>query len=121
MNDKFVNFEGKEYTKFPILSGAIIYDEEEYDILIDLQKELIRNHYKSFKLISEEYNLSDFLNKNREEIKNIIQNNQIYIFISKTIYKYYYKYDQNFYYLEKKGNNFSSSIYEKLLKIIEIK
>ena len=49
--DKYVDFEGNEYKKFPILNGAIIYDEEEYDILIDLQKELIKNHNKSFKLI----------------------------------------------------------------------
>ena len=45
----------------------------------------------------------------------------MYIFICETIYKYYYKYNQNFYYCEKIGNNYCNNIYEKFFKMIEIK
>ena len=116
MNDKFVDFEQKEYKIFPILKDAIVYYPEEKLILESIKNDL-KNSFQNEILLIEKYdNITKFKNKTNEEI-NALLNNQVYISGSKNEYKYFYKYDNSFGYSYKNGIKFLEKDFNRIFDI----
>lgn len=96
MTDKFVNFNNEEYTEFPILEDSIIYLDEESNIINSIVDMLCTSYHKCIKLIKKEKKYHNFNSKSIDEIKNILCNNELYVYISPPEFNYYFKIDNFF-------------------------
>ena len=115
--DKFVNFDGKEYEKFPILNDSIIYFSFDFEIVEKIKNELIMYHKRKIILIKKELNWVNSDKNNLKNIENKLNNNEVYVHISAIEFNYYYKLDNIFQYTIKKVNNFYDKLYDALFSI----
>lgn len=115
--DKFVNFDGKEYEKFPILNDSIIYFNFDFEIVEKIKNDLIMYHKRAIRLIKKELNWANSDKNSLKEIEDKLQNNEVYVHISSGEFNYYYKLDNIFQYSLRKVNNFFDKIYEALFSI----
>ena len=115
--DKFVNFDGKEYEKFPILNDSIIYFSFDFEIVEKIKNELIMYHKRKIILIKKELNWVNSDKNNLKKIEDKLNNNEVYVHISAIEFNYYYKLDNIFQYTIKKVNNFYDKLYDALFSI----
>ena len=115
--DKFVNFDGKEYEKFPILNDSIIYFSFDFEIAEKIKNELIMYHKRKIILIKKELNWVNSDKNNLKKIEDKLNNNEVYVHISAIEFNYYYKLDNVFQYTIKKVNNFYDKLYDALFSI----
>ena len=115
--DKFVNFDGKEYEKFPILNDSIIYFSFDFEIVEKIKNELIMYHKRKIILIKKELNWVNSDKNNQKKIEDKLNNNEVYVHISAIEFNYYYKLDNIFQYTIKKVNNFYDKLYDALFSI----
>jgi hypothetical protein len=115
--DKFVNFDGKEYEKFPILNDSIIYFNFDFEIVEKIKNDLIMYHKRAIRLIKKELNWANSDKNSLKEIEDKLQNNEVYVHISSGEFNYYCKLDNIFQYSLRKVNNFFDKIYEALFSI----
>ena len=115
--DKFVNFDGKEYEKFPILNDSIIYFSFDFEIVEKIKNELIMYHKRKIILIKKELNWVNSDKNNLKKIEDKLKNNEVYVHISAIEFNYYYKLDNIFQYTIKKVNNFYDKLYDALFSI----
>jgi hypothetical protein len=115
--DKFVNFDGKEYEKFPILNDSIIYFNFDFEIVEKIKNDLIMYHKRKIILIKKELNWVNSDKNNLKKIEDKLKNNEVYVHISAIEFNYYYKLDNIFQYTIKKVNNFYDKLYDALFSI----
>ncbi len=115
--DKFVNFDGKEYEKFPILNDSIIYFSFDFEIVEKIKNDLIMFHKRKIILIKKELNWVNSDKNNLKKIEDKLNNNEVYVHISAIEFNYYYKLDNIFQYTIKKVNNFYDKLYDALFSI----
>ena len=115
--DKFVNFDGKEYEKFPILNDSIIYFNFDFEIVEKIKNDLIMYHKRKIILIKKELNWVNSDKNNLKKIEDKLNNNEVYVHISAIEFNYYYKLDNIFQYTIKKVNNFYDKLYDALFSI----
>lgn len=116
MNDKFLDFEKKEYKTFPILPDSIIYYPEEKGIMESIKMDLINSLKNEIVLIEKNKDISIFKDETKEEI-NTLLNNEIYISIIKNKCQYYYKFGESYGYSFKVENNFFTLNFNKIFEI----
>ena len=115
--DKFVNFQNEEYTEFPILVDSIIYLDKEFPFMNSIINMLCESYHKKIKLIEKEKNINDFSKKNIEEIKNLLNNNELYVYVRPPEFRYYYRLDEFFGYVIKTEPIESDVSLEKIFDI----
>ena len=91
IKEQFVNFEGVEYKTFPILSGAVIYSAKEAIILNQVIRKINISYGLSFKLIKKKKLYFDYTSKNTQKIKGNLDNNEVYVKVSGSEIRYYFK------------------------------
>jgi hypothetical protein len=73
---------------------------------------------KSIKLIKKiNKNLIFLCNKSEDEFNNILENDEIFVYISENKYFYYYKYNNNLCIYKNYGNDFYNGIIDNIFKI----
>ena len=103
MKDKFVNFNGQEYTQFPLLKNSIIYSKMESNILNKINYDFIFFHNMNIKLFKKEKRNNYVQKKSVDEIRDILFNNELYLYVSSEEFNYYYKINNSFNYSLRKG------------------
>ena len=121
ITEKFIDFEGNEYNKFPFLKDSIIYQTEESKILNKIIIHIINfESKKDIKFIKKEkmtFRLNTDKYDNYDKIDNIINNNELYIYVSPYIFKYCFKIDNLLSYSFIKNNCIYKDSYECLFEV----
>ena len=78
---------------------------------------LCESYHKKIKLIEKEKNINDFSKKNIEEIKNLLNNNELYVYVRPPEFRYYYRLDEFFGYVIKTEPIESDVSLEKIFDI----
>ena len=120
--EKFVDFNNKEYKNFPILPGAIIQNLDESFFLLEIKKKLqeINGNIIKLKFIKNIY----FPINNKNDIYNNLKENQIYIIVKNNIFNSYFKFNNEKGYYENIKLNlikYSQLQYIKMIKFFYLK
>ena len=119
MKDKFVNFKGIEYEKFPILCSAIM-DVKESIILDEVVSKINGSSGVLIKLIKKEKDLRDFNSENPEIFKKKLCNNEVYINVSHSKFCCYYKKNKIFGCFLEYGKKNYDEVFEGIFDILII-
>ena len=113
--EKFVDFNNKEYKNFPILPGAIIQNLDESFFLLEIKKKLqeINGNIIKLKFIKNIY----FPINNKNDIYNNLKENQIYIIVKNNIFNSYFKFNNEKGYFENKQSNNYKIKFNKIFSI----
>ena len=119
MTDKFVDFDNKEYKNFPFLTGAYIeLNIDNDDIIKNSIINTLNQNYNKFIILNEKKGrINYFKGKNPEDIKNILRNNEVYVYISSTQFNYYFIFDNHYGNINNSCPVDCESIYERVFDI----
>ena len=96
MEDKFVDFKGNEYKRFPVLEKSIIYLSGESTILSNITSDLYNSFFKPVTLVKKEKRKNNININDIENMENNLHDNELYVYASPTKFMYYYKLDNIF-------------------------